>query len=126
MESGWSSSATRSRATTTRQFENRAQQFGVTTGRFAAGENLKVGEGLSITLPSEHTIELYTDMEFVGTETGAINPEAWPRNMRGVGTHWIDHALIAVEDPGLVERFMSEVLDFQTAEKVVDSIEHLK
>ena len=27
-------------------FENRAQQFGVTTGRFGAGENLKVGEGL--------------------------------------------------------------------------------
>ena len=39
-------------------FENRAQQFGVTTGRFAAGENLKVGEGLRLTLPSEHTIEL--------------------------------------------------------------------
>ena len=63
-------------------------------------------------------------MEFTGTETGAINPEAWPRNMRGVGTHWIDHALIAAEDPGLVERFMSEVLDFRTAEKVVESIEH--
>ena len=57
--------------------------------------------GVRITLPSEHTLELYTDMEFTGTETGAINPEAWPRNMRGVGTHWIDHALIAAEDPGL-------------------------
>ena len=68
---------------------------------------------MRITLPSEHTLELYTDMEFTGTETGAINPEAWPRNMRGVGTHWIDHALIAAEDPGLVERFMRECLDFQ-------------
>ena len=91
-------------------FENRAQQFGATTGRFSAGENLKVGDGVRITLPSEQTLELYTEMEFTGTETGSINPEAWPRDMRGVGTHWIDHALIAAEDPGLVERFMTEVL----------------
>ena len=94
-------------------FERRAQQFGVTTGRFSAGENLKVGDGVRITLPSEHTLELYTDMEFTGTETGAINPEAWPRNVRGVGTHWIDHALISVDDPPLVERFMMECLDFR-------------
>ncbi len=38
-------------------------------------------------MPSEHILELYYDMEFVDTETGAINPEAWPRNIRGVGTH---------------------------------------
>jgi catechol 2,3-dioxygenase len=105
-------------------FERRAQQFGVTLGRFSAGENLKVGDGVRITLPSEHTLELYTDMEFAGTETGAINPEAWPRHVRGVGTHWIDHALIAVEDPGTVERFMTEVLDFRAAERVVASMEH--
>ena len=44
--------------------------------------------------------------------------------MRGVGTHWIDHALIAAEDPGLVERFFMEVLDFRPAERVVESMEH--
>ena len=63
-------------------------------------------------------------MEFSGTETGSINPEAWPRNVRGVGTHWIDHALIPADDPGLVERFINEVLDFKTAERVVESMEH--
>src|SRR6476646_9796166 len=105
------------------EFEQRAQQFGVTTGRFSAVENLTVGEGVRITLPSEHNIELYTEMEYAGTETGAINPEAWPRNVRGVGTHWIDHALMPCEDPGLNERFLSEVLDFKTAERVVTSME---
>ena len=49
-------------------------------------------------------------MEFTGTDTGSINPEAWPRNMRGVGGHWIDHCLIAAEDPGLIERFFHGVL----------------
>ena len=105
--------------TTTR----RAQQFGCTTGRFSAGENLTVGDGVRITLPSEHIIELYTDMEYAGTEAGAINPEVLPRNLRGVGTHWIDHVLMPVEDPGLIERFLSEVLDFYTAERVVTSID---
>jgi catechol 2,3-dioxygenase len=105
------------------EFESRAQRFGVTTGRFSAGENLTVGEGVRITLPSEHNIELYTEMEYAGTETGAINPEAWPRNVRGVGTHWIDHALMPCEDPGLNERFLSEVLDFKTAERVVTSMD---
>jgi catechol 2,3-dioxygenase len=75
-------------------------------------------------LPSEQVMELYTEMEFTGTDTGSINPEAWPRNVRGVGTHWIDHALIPAEDPGLVERFMMEVLDFRPAERVVESMEN--
>jgi catechol 2,3-dioxygenase len=104
-------------------FERRSQQFGATVGRFSEGENLKVGDGVRITLPSDHTLELYTDMEYAGTETGAINPEAWPRNIRGVGTHWIDHALISVDEPALVERFMSECLDFRSAERAVVSME---
>ena len=72
---------------------------------------------MRITLPSEHSVELYTEMEYAGTETGAINPEAWPRNLRGVGTHWIDHALMPAEDPGLTEKFLIDVLDFKAAER---------
>ncbi len=94
------------------EFEKRCSQFGATTGRFSRGENMTVGDGVRITLPSEHTVELFSEMEFTGTDTGSINPEAWPRDMRGVGGHWIDHALIAAEDPGLVERFFMECLDF--------------
>jgi len=106
------------------EFEKRCSQFGATTGRFSRGENMTVGDGVRVTLPSEHTLELFSEMEFTGTDTGSINPEAWPRDMRGVGGHWIDHALIAAEDPGLVERFFMECLDFRPAERVVESIEH--
>jgi catechol 2,3-dioxygenase len=105
-------------------FEARAQRFGAGTARMSKGENLTVGEGVRLTLPSEHVLELYTEMEFTGTDTGSINPEAWPRNLRGVGTHWIDHALVPAEDPGLLERFMIDVLDFKPAERVVASMEH--
>jgi catechol 2,3-dioxygenase len=104
-------------------FEARIHKFGATTTRFSKGDGLAVGEGLRITMPSEHTMDLYYDMEYSGTDTGVINPEAWPRSVRGVGTHWIDHALIAVEDPALVERFMGECLDFRIAERAIVSME---
>jgi catechol 2,3-dioxygenase len=44
---------------------------------------LKVGDGLRITLPSDHTLELYTDMEFAGTghELRMSDP-AWVRTTR--------------------------------------------
>lgn len=105
-------------------YEKRTAAFGATTGRFSRGENMAVGDGVRITLPSEHTVELYTEMEFTGTETGAINPEVWPRNKRGAAAHWIDHCLIAADDPGLAERFFQEALDFRTAERVVETMEN--
>ena len=105
------------------EYEKRSSAFGATTGRFSRGENLTVGDGVRIALPSEQTVELYSDIEFTGTDTGSINPEAWPRDKRGVGTHWIDHCLIAAEDPGLVERFFQECLDFRTAERVIESMD---
>ena len=105
------------------EYEKRSSAFGATTGRFSRGENLTVGDGVRIALPSEQTVELYSDIEFTGTDTGSINPEAWPRDKRGVGTHWIDHCLIAAEDPGLVERFFQECLDFRTSERVIESMD---
>ena len=103
-------------------YEAKAGRFGATTARVSKGENLSVGDGVRLTLPSGQALELYSDMEFTGTDTGSLNPEAWPRHMRGVGTHWIDHALIAADDPGLVERFFMEVLDFRVAERAIDSV----
>ena len=104
-------------------FEQRAQQFGATTGRFSAGENLTVGEGVRITLPSEHNIELYTEMEFAGTETGAINPEAWPREPAR-RRHALDRPRPdAARGPGPGRAVPEEVLDFKTAERVVTSMD---
>ena len=56
---------------------------------------------MRITLPSEHNIELFTEMEYAGTETGAINPEATAAQ-RAQGGHALDRsALMPCEDPGL-------------------------
>ncbi len=106
------------------RYEKRAQQFGCTTGRVSAGENLTVGDGVAVTLPSGQRLELYNEIEFSGTETGAINPDPWPRHARGIAAHWIDHALIAADDPGTVEKFFTEALDFHVAERAITDISH--
>ncbi|MEB3022120.1 catechol 2,3-dioxygenase [[Mycobacterium] crassicus] len=100
-------------------YEKRITQFGATTERMSKGENLAVGDGLRVVLPSEHVVEFYTEMEYLGTETGTWNPDPWPRDTRGAGVHRLDHALIAAEDPALVERFFMECLDFRPAERLI-------
>ncbi len=104
-------------------YESRAQQFGVTVERFSKGENEAVGDGVRFNLPSEHRVELYAEMTEVGNEVGFINPEVFPRDLVGVGVPGIDHALITAEDPGLAERFFTEVLDWYPTERVQTSLD---
>jgi len=100
-------------------YEERARQFGCSVERMSKGDNLAVGDGLRITLPSEHTLELYSDIEYLGTETGVLNPDPEPRHPRGVSVPHLDHALITTEDPALLERFFEECLGFRAAERLV-------
>jgi catechol 2,3-dioxygenase len=111
------------RSTDLDEFENRAQAFGAITERMSKGDNLSVGDGVRIVLPSEHVLELYADIEYLGTETGTLNPDSFPRHLIGVGVPRIDHALIACEDPATMERFFGEVLDFKPSERVVTGLD---
>ncbi len=101
------------------EFENRIARFGATNERMSKGENLAIGDGLRVILPSDHIVEFYTEIESLGTETGTLNPDPWHRNARGAAVHRLDHALIAAEDPALVERFFLECLDFRVSERVI-------
>ncbi len=42
----------------------------VTVERFSKGENAEVGEGVRFLIPMGHTIELYNDMTYLGTDVG--------------------------------------------------------
>jgi len=111
------------RSTDLDEFENRAQAFGAITERMSKGDNLSVGDGVRIVLPSEHVLELYADIEYTGTETGALNPDPFPRHLVGVGVPRIDHALITCEEPETLERFFADVLDFKPSERVVTGLD---
>jgi catechol 2,3-dioxygenase len=99
--------------------EKRAQKFGASVSRMGKGENLAVGDGIRIMLPSEHVLELYNDIEYVGTETGTLNPDPWPRDGVGVSAPRLDHALLTCEDVETTERFFQEVMAFQAVERAI-------
>jgi len=101
------------------EYENRIARFGATSERMSKGENLAVGDGLRVVLPSEHVVELYTEIDYLGTETGVLNPDPWYRDARGAAVHRLDHALIGAEDPTLIERFFAECLDFRPSERLI-------
>ena len=105
------------------EFERRAQQFGCLTERMSVGDNFAVGDGVRIVLPSEHVVELYHQIDYVGSDVGLVNPDPFPRHLVGVGVPRIDHALITCEDPAVEERFFSEVLDFRPVERVVTELD---
>ncbi len=99
--------------------ENRIVSFGAHVERMVKGDNLAIGEGLRVTLPSERVVELYAEAEYVGTEVGTLNPDPHPRYERGASVPWIDHALVTADDPALAERFFSECLGFRATERVI-------
>ncbi len=105
------------------EYEKRAQQFGCIVERMSKGENLEIGDGIRIVLPSEHILELYAEATLVGTEVGSINPEVFPRHLVGVGVPHLDHLLITTTDVNLMDRFFHEVLDFYAAERVQTSLD---
>jgi catechol 2,3-dioxygenase len=111
------------RSTDLDEFENRAQAFGAITERMSKGDNLSVGDGVRVVLPSDHVLELYDDIEYAGTETGVLNPDAFPRHLVGVGVPRIDHALVTCEEPETLERFFADVLDFKPSERVVTGLD---
>ncbi|MES4889585.1 catechol 2,3-dioxygenase [Streptomyces sp. NPDC096012] len=111
------------RSTDLDDFERRAAAFGCLTERMSRGENVGIGDGVRVVLPSDHVVELYHEAEFLGTETGTLNPAPFPRELVGVGVPRIDHCLITTEDPETLERFFSECLDFRSAERVVEHLD---
>lgn len=105
------------------QIENAARTFGVTTERMAKGDNPEIGDGVRIITPSNHVFEVYHEATLVGSEVGSVNPEAFPRHLRGVGAPALDHALITAEDAGLMERFLKDVFGYYTMEQVCTSLD---
>ncbi|PBC51875.1 catechol 2,3-dioxygenase [Rhodococcus sp. ACS1] len=104
-------------------FEKKVQQFGCSTERMSHGDNLGIGDGVRVILPSEHVLELYAEAEWVGNELGILNPAVAPRHPVGASVPRLDHAVITSDNVALIERFFAECLGFRPAERIIDDVE---
>jgi len=101
------------------KYEKRIEQFGLTINRVSKGARLKEGEAIRCVLPTGHHMELYHEIEKLGTATGTLNPHPWPENLRGIAPHRLDHCLLTGDDVENVTRFFVEALDFGQSEKIM-------
>ncbi|MEB3100250.1 catechol 2,3-dioxygenase [Ferviditalea candida] len=101
------------------QYEKKIEEFGLTLKRVTDGSRLKEGEAIRFELPTGHFVELYADIERVGTATGTLNPHPWPLNAKGIAPHHLDHVLLTGDDLSNVTRFFMEVLGFGQSERIM-------
>lgn len=98
--------------------EKKIEQFGCTIKRNSKGTRIGEGEALRVEIPTGHQLELYHDIERVGTKVGTKNPHPWPTETRGIAPHRLDHCLLTGDDLETVTRFFTEALDLHQSEKI--------
>jgi catechol 2,3-dioxygenase len=104
--------------------ESKSRTFGVETQRMTKGDNPDVSDGLRITLPSGHIVEVYHDQTYVGSLVGTVNPQLFPRELVGIGAPRIDHALLGCDDVNTTEKFFIDVFDFYQVERLIPDLDH--
>ena len=106
------------------KIETRAARFGVSTERMSKGDNPEVSDGLRITLPSTHIVEIYYEQTIVGREVGTVNPELMPLDLTGIGAPRLDHALLGCDNVNDNEQFFIRVLGMYATERLVADLDH--
>ncbi|WP_206919057.1 catechol 2,3-dioxygenase [Alicyclobacillus suci] len=101
------------------EFEKKVEQFGCTLKRISKGARLGEGEAIRFELPTGHQVELYSEIEQLGTKVGVLNPHPWPDGLRGIAPHRLDHVLLTGEDVKTVTRFFTEALGLYQSEQVL-------
>lgn len=88
------------------KLEKKIELFGCTTKRISNGTRLGEGEAIRCELPTGHIVELYHEIEKVGTKVGVVNPHPWPDGLRGIAPHRLDHLALTGDDIETVTRFL--------------------
>lgn len=95
--------------------------FGCSVENIPAGELKGCGRRIRFNAPSGHCFELYADKERTGKwGLSEVNPEAWPRGLKGMKAVRFDHALMYGDELPETLRLFTEVLGFSLAEQVLD------
>lgn len=102
------------------QLTQELQAFGCEIQIIPAGELKGCGQRVRFLGPSGHWFELYAEKEYTGRwGVTDVNPEAWPRGLRGMRAERLDHALLYGPNLKETNDLFMNVLGFNLAERVV-------
>ena len=97
------------------------QEFGCQVEELPAGELKGCGRRVRFLAPSGHFFELYAEKEYTGKwGIEEVNPEAWPRDLKGMRAVRFDHCLMYGDELDETLRLFTEVLGFYLAEQMLD------
>lgn len=106
---------------TLNQLEKDLVTFGVEVEQVPAEELKDCGRRVRFTVPSGHAFELFADKKYTGKwGLSSVNPEAWPRGLRGMKAVRFDHCLFYGPELAAVYDIFVNVLGFDLAEQVLD------
>lgn len=95
--------------------------FGCKVEQIPAGELDHCGRRVRFLAPTGHWIELYAEKEYTGRwGVSEINPEAWPRGLKGMRPLRFDHCQLHGGDLALTRELFCDVLGFHLAEQIVN------
>jgi len=95
--------------------------LGITVTELPAGDLKDCGRRMQFVAPTGHTFELFATKEQTGKwGINNVNPEAWPRGLKGMQATRFDHCLLYGDDLEGNLTLFRDVLGFDLAEQVVD------
>lgn len=103
------------------EVERLLERAGSDVGRISSGEEVGQGEGVRFKLPAgDQTFEVFYHVDKVGYATGMLNPTPRPQDHRPAQVSRLDHLLVSTTDAHETSTFMTEVLDFDSSERLLD------
>ena len=96
-------------------------EYGCNVEEIPADELNGCGRRIRFDSPTGHMFELYAEKEQTGKwGLSNVNPEAWPRDLKGMKATRFDHCLLYGPNIAGTVKIFQEVLGFDLAEQVID------
>ena len=101
-------------------FAQRLSDAGVDTEMVPAGEDPGIGRKIRFKLPTQHVLELYSDMELSETGPAIRDPDVWVVEPRGMRATRFDHCALNGVAISASAKILVDALDFSITEELVD------
>lgn len=101
-------------------FAQRLSDAGVDTEMVPAGEDPGIGRKIRFKLPTQHVLELYSDMELSETGPAIRDPDVWVVEPRGMRVTRFDHCALNGVAISASAKILVDALDFSITEELVD------